>query len=151
MPPHPASVYQLLGGEDGISRLVDVFYDIVEQDPAAAPLHALHLDGHGVAHSRVEQTRFLMGFFGGPRLYVEFHGHSDVRAIHAHVPITGETRDIWIRSMNLAFDRAGITADVKEKAMSALTKAAQLVHDVNPLRLAAEDAAATIPRQRSGC
>ena len=128
------SVYQQLGGENGISRLVDLFYDIVEQDPAAAALHVLHLDGHGVAHSRVEQTRFLMGFFGGPRLYVEFHGHSDVRAIHAHVPITAETRDIWIRSMDKAFDQAGLPPEVKNRAMKALTTAARLVHDVNPLR-----------------
>lgn len=135
------SVYQQLGGEDGISRLVDLFYDIVEQDPAAAALHMLHLDGHGVAHSRVEQTRFLMGFFGGPRLYVEFHGHSDVRAIHAHVPVTAETRDIWIRSMGKAFDQAGLPPEVKKRAMTALATAAHLVHDVNPPRNRSEEIA----------
>ncbi|MGJ4854273.1 globin [Labrys sp. La1] len=128
------SIYRQLGGEDGISRLVDLFYDIIEQDPAAAALHMLHLDGHGVAHSRVEQTRFLMGFFGGPRLYVEFHGHSDVRAIHAHVAVTAETRDIWIRSMDKAFDQTGLPLEVKKRGMTALATAARLVHDVNPLR-----------------
>ncbi|MDY0884580.1 group II truncated hemoglobin [Dongia soli] len=111
------SLYDLVGGAEGVNRLVETFYDIVEKEPAGHVLLLLHLRGNGVAHSRVEQFNFLSGFLGGPRLYVERHGHSDVREMHAHVEIGSEAHDAWLTCMAMAIDRVGIAADVKERLM----------------------------------
>lgn len=106
--PGRRSLYLELGGEEMIRRVVETFYDIVEQDEDATSLHLLHLRGHGVAHSREEQFNYLCGFFGGPSYYVQKHGHSRLKEIHEHVEIGPELRDLWLKCMRRAIERAGL-------------------------------------------
>ena len=120
-------LYDQMGGATAIHRLVETFYDIVEQEPEGKPLLLLHLRGHGVAHSRIEQFNFLSGFLGGPRLYVERYGHSDVRQMHAHVAIDRAARDAWLRCMEMAIDRVGLTAEVKSALMKHFTRVADML------------------------
>jgi hemoglobin len=118
------SLYQLLGGDDGIRTLVETFYDIIEQDEDAHELHLLHIRGHGVAHSREEQFNYLSGFLGGPPRYVQKHGHSRLKEIHEHVPIGQEMRDLWLKCMYRAVDKVGIPQDAADILMRHLTHAA---------------------------
>lgn len=119
------SIYDLVGGEDEILRLVKVFYDIVETHPEGHKLHLLHLRGSGIAHSRVEQFNFLSGFLGGPKLYVEKHGHSNIRSMHEHVEINNEAKDIWLKCMSMAIDDVGLEASTKQKLMANFTVIAE--------------------------
>lgn len=112
------SLYDRLGGETGVRHLVEIFYDIVEHEPEGRDLMLLHLRGHGVAHSRIEQFNFLSGFFGGPKLYAEKHGHSNVRKMHEHVVINAGARDSWLNCMVLALDRVGTSAETKTAVMT---------------------------------
>jgi hemoglobin len=121
------SLYQQIGGEAAVRSLVETFYDIVEQEPAGAPLYLLHLRGHGVTHSRLEQFNFLSGFLGGPRLYVERHGHSDVRQMHAHVAIDSAARDAWLACMEMAIDRVGLDHAIKAQMMKHFTRVADML------------------------
>ncbi len=121
---HRTLLYDLAGGEAGISQLVETFYDIVETEPQGEPLRVLHLRGHGIAHARIEQFFFLSGFFGGPNLYLEHHGHSNVRAMHAHVEITPEARDAWLNCMGMAIDRTGLSSELKARMMGPFTRVA---------------------------
>lgn len=102
------SLYSRLGGEKAVRDLVEVFYDIIDFEPEGHALKLLHLRGHGVAHSRIEQFNFLSGFFGGPKLYAEKHGHSNVREMHHHVEINAEARDAWLKCMTIAMNRLNI-------------------------------------------
>lgn len=122
--PKAALLYDRVGGEDGVRTLVETFYDIIEFEPEGRGLYILHLRGHGVAHSRIEQFNFLSGFLGGPRLYVEKYGHSDVREMHVHVEIDAEARDAWLNCMSIAIDRVGLPADVKRDLMANFTRVA---------------------------
>jgi hemoglobin len=119
------SLYDLVGGETGVLNLVKVFYDIVETEPFAHKLLLLHLRGNGLAHSRVEQFNFLSGFLGGPKLYVEKHGHSNVRTMHEHVEINVESKDIWLACMSVAIDKVALEATTKSKLMTNFTAAAE--------------------------
>jgi hemoglobin len=121
------SLYEAVGGEPGVRRLVETFYDIVEQEPAGAILNLLHLRGSGVAHSRIEQFHFLSGFLGGPRLYIERHGHSDVRQMHAHVEIDAAARDAWLACMELAIDRCGLAGETRDRLMTHFTRVAHML------------------------
>jgi hemoglobin len=112
------SLFALMGGEEAVKRLVETFYDIVEYEPAGVALNILHLRGHGVAHSRLEQFNFLSGFLGGPKLYADKHGHSNVRKMHEHVVINAEARDAWLNCMQMAMDRMDIAPDRKETIMT---------------------------------
>ncbi|WP_414463578.1 group II truncated hemoglobin [Hyphomicrobium sp. DY-1] len=121
------SLYDRLGGEKNLRALVESFYDIIEFEPTGEELHILHLRGHGVAHSRIEQFRFLSGFLGGPRLYVERYGHSDVRKMHEHVEISKTARDRWLECMAIAIDRVGLPCDVKSELMRHFTRVATML------------------------
>lgn len=125
--PSSALLYDRVGGEAGLRNLVEAFYDIIEFEPEGRGLHLLHMRGHGVAHSRIEQLNFLSGFLGGPRLYVEKYGHSDVRDMHVHVEIDAEARDAWLKCMSIAIDRVGLPADVKRDLMANFTRVAFLL------------------------
>lgn len=122
-----ASLYELSGGEAGLRHLVETFYNIIEFEPEGRQLHLLHLRGHGVAHSRIEQLNFLSGFLGGPKLYVQKHGHSNVREMHEHVEINAEAKDAWLQCMSAAIDRVGYAADVKVRLMTAFTRVATML------------------------
>lgn len=121
------SLYDLAGGESGLRTLIETFYDIVEFEEPGKVLHVLHLRGHGVAHSRIEQFDFLSGFLGGPRLYVAHHGHSDVRAMHEHVAVSPEARDAWLNCMSIAIDRTGLNPQVKQRLMEPFTRVATML------------------------
>lgn len=126
-----ANLYNLVGGEDGIRKLVETFYDIIEQHPQGHAVNVLHLRGHGIAHSRVEQFNFLSGFLGGPNLYAEKYGHSNVRNMHEHVEINAAAKDAWLICMDMAIDEVGLDSEVKNKLMANFTVVAELLVNCN--------------------
>jgi len=125
------SLYQQLGGEAAIESLVEAFYDIIEQDEAARELHLLHLRGHGVAHSRLEQFNYLSGFFGGPQYYVMAHGHARLKEIHEHVPIDSKMRDLWLSCMEQAIAKVAIRPELRDRLMRHFTRAAEAARNLD--------------------
>ena len=99
------ALYDAVGGQEGLSILVNVFYDFVESTPEGGPVAKLHLRGHGIGHARIELVNFLSGFLGGPNLFAEKWGHSNVRHIHDHVNINQEASDSWMSCMDMAMDK----------------------------------------------
>lgn len=128
---HKQSLFHQIGGEDGVRALVETFYDIIEQDAAAAPLLRLHQQGHGVANSRVEQFNYLCGFFGGPQYYVMKHRHARLREIHEHVPIGPEMRDMWLDCMRKAIDQRAIAPALAAQLMTHFTRAAEISRNMD--------------------
>lgn len=123
--PNKNSLYSAIGGDAGVQHLVEVFYDLVETLDYAKPLHILHLRGNGIANSKKEQHLFLSGFLGGPNLYLEKHGHSNVKTMHEHVVVTEETKDIWLECMKMAMDKVSIDHNTQEKLMTVFTPVAE--------------------------
>lgn len=79
--PAPAAPtpYELLGGESGVRRLVDRFYDLMDSAPEAATIRALH--ARTLKASREKLFLFFSGWTGGPQLYVERFGHPQLRML----------------------------------------------------------------------
>lgn len=125
------SLYTRMGGSAVLRDLIETFYDIIENDPEGEILNILHLRGHGVAHSRIEQFNFLVGFFGGPQLYTEKHGHSDVREMHRHVEVGPAERDAWLLCMSLAMKKVGLERDISEEIMKHFRVVANLLEIEN--------------------
>ena len=119
--------YQKIGGEDGVRRLVNMFYDIVETDPDGAPLVAMHNKGNGLAHARAAQFEFLSGFLGGPQLYVEHHGHSNVRKMHEHLEVRMIERDSWVSCMVKALDAQDLDAATRKMLMAHFARIADML------------------------
>ena len=93
--------FELLGGaENGsatIRQLVDVFYDVMDSDPKAAGIRALHSED--LSEAREKLFMFLMGWTGGPQLYIERYGHPRLRARHMPFAIGEPERDEWMYCM----------------------------------------------------
>ena len=123
----PVTLYEQIGGEDAVRRLVEAFYDIVERDPAAKAVHDLHLGRFGMAHIRSAQFEFLSGFFGGPKLYVERTGGSNLREMHEHLEFDEPEAQIWLKCMDRALDESGVEAAVKARIMTGFTTAARVL------------------------
>jgi hemoglobin len=91
--------YEVLG-EEGVRRLVDRFYDLMDTLPEASTIRALHPADLGVAREKL--FLFLVGWMGGPPLYVQRHGHPRLRARHLPFPIGEAERDQWMLCMERA-------------------------------------------------
>lgn len=119
------TVYQMIGGEQALERLVEKFYDVIETDPDGAIIHALHLKGFGISHVRQAQFEFLSGFFGGPQYYAERMGHANLRAMHEHLQIGFAEVRAWLICMEKAINALEFEADVKAKLMLHFTRSAE--------------------------
>ena len=106
------SLYQLVGGEDGLKSLVERFYDIIDSAPEATRLRALH--PKSLKQSREKFFMFLSGWTGGPQLYVEKFGHPRLRMRHIPFSIGIVERDQWIWCMNKALAESNIDPHVIE-------------------------------------
>ncbi len=105
-----ASPYEGLGGEEGVRRLAEVFYDRV--DGSAPGLRAmLPRDDSG---SRQKLFEFLSGWTGGPSLYVEKRGHPKLRMRHFPFAIGIEEVEEWLRCMTEALDEVGVDGELRE-------------------------------------
>ncbi|MGC1498311.1 MAG: cyanoglobin [Sulfitobacter sp.] len=94
------TVLDQIGGEDALRILIEHFYDLVETLPEGRRIVHLHMAGHGIAHTRVEQFNFMSGFMGGRQYYMDKHRHMNVKEIHAHVPITRQDAEDWLSIMD---------------------------------------------------
>lgn len=121
------SAYTRLGGAEGVHRLVNAFYDLVETDPVGAPLMELHNIGNGLAHARQAQFEFMSGFLGGPQLYVERHGHSNVRKMHEHLQMNTAQSDAWVQCMDKALQQHGVDAQTHAQLMAHFQRIATML------------------------
>ncbi|MCC6319060.1 MAG: group II truncated hemoglobin [Gemmatimonadaceae bacterium] len=105
--------YDLMGGEAGIRRLVDRFYDLMDASPEATNVRSLH--AASLKSSREKLFLYLTGWTGGPPVYVEKYGHPQLRARHLPFPIASRERDEWLWCMNQALTEAEMPDDLRER------------------------------------
>ena len=112
-----STFYQLLGGENGgtakIRELVETFYDIMETDPKASPIRALH--PADLTSSREKLSMFLTGWTGGPQLYIERYGHPRLRQRHMPFSIGESERDQWMYCMIGAMHQMNLDEKLLQK------------------------------------
>ena len=101
-----------MGGEAGIRRLVDRFYDLMDTAPEAATVRALHATS--LKASREKLFMYLTGWTGGPPVYVEKHGHPRLRMRHFPFTISTRERDEWLWCMDRALDEQPMPDALRE-------------------------------------
>ncbi|MEO7964917.1 MAG: group II truncated hemoglobin [Gemmatimonadaceae bacterium] len=101
-PSTPPSHYELLGGDAGIRRLVDRFYDLMDTSPEAVHVRALHATS--LKASREKLYLYLTGWTGGPPVYVQRFGDPLLRMRHFPFTIGERERDEWLWCMDRALD-----------------------------------------------
>lgn len=110
------SIYDNLGGEQTIRRLVEAFYPRVQRDPLLGPLFP-----EDITPVLEKQSMFLTQFFGGPSLYSDAHGHPAMRARHMPFPVTRERAEAWLACMRGALQEIGVEEPLKEFILERLS------------------------------
>jgi hemoglobin len=103
------SIYDHAGGEEGLRRIVSLFYASIFEDPLLQPLfgqpRATHVD---------HLTAFLAEEFGGPPRYTsDFGGFDHIVAVHRPLKIRPEQRDRFVELFMQATREAGFADDAR--------------------------------------
>lgn len=115
--PDAGSLYEQVGGDAGVRRLVDAFYDIMDMDEDLVILRGLH--GPTLDSARDKLYWFLCGWMGGPDLYVQRFGHPRLRARHLPFPIDSTARDQWVICMGRAMIQAEVPEHLHDRLLNA--------------------------------
>jgi hemoglobin len=103
--------YEQLGGDAGVRRLVDRFYDLVDSAPEARTIRALHATS--LKASREKLYLYLTTWTGGPPVYTEKYGHPRLRMRHFPFRIGIRERDEWLWCMNKALSEQEIPENLR--------------------------------------
>ena len=105
--------FELLGGDAGVRRLVDRFYDLVDSAPEARTIRALHATS--LKASREKLYLYLTTWTGGPPIYTERYGHPRLRMRHFPFRIGARERDEWLWCMDRALNEHDMPDELREQ------------------------------------
>lgn len=106
-----ATPYELVGGAPVVRRLAERFYEIMDSDPKAARIRAMH--GEDLGPIKQLLFEFLSGWLGGPALYFERTPRRCIMSAHRPYPIGASERDEWMACMRAALDDCGLPPDMR--------------------------------------
>lgn len=119
--------YERIGGEAVVRRLVDRFYDLMDEDPDYYGVRKLH--PADLSSSREKLFMFLSGWMGGPQLFVEKFGHPMLRRRHMPFSIDTNERDQWMSCMNRAMEEIGLDEKLRAELGQAFWKTADFMRN----------------------
>lgn len=100
------TVYESLGGAEGIRALVHEFYRLMDTLPEAQGIRKMHPED--IASSEEKLFLFLSGWTGGPQLFVEKYGHPRLRMRHFPFAIGQREAEQWMLCMEQALKNVGV-------------------------------------------
>ena len=96
-----------LGGEAGIRKWVELFYDKVGVHPTLIPIFPPDL-----TQSRAKQWAFFVEYFGGPAHYTNTYGNAFLRFKHRKAKIGFPERDAWMSCLLEALAETGASPEL---------------------------------------
>jgi hemoglobin len=107
------TLFEWAGGRAAIARMINAFYDRVEQDDLLSPF----FPGGVQTDHREHVTDWWAEVFGGPAVYTDQHGgYEAMLAHHVDLGITPEHRFRFASLMSLAADDAQLPDDPEFRA-----------------------------------
>lgn len=124
-----ATPYDIIGGADGIRRLVHRFYELMDDLPEAYGIRKLH--PQDLSGSEEKLFMYLSGYLGGPNLFVEQFGHPRLRARHLPFAIGKDQAEQWLMCMRMAMDECIEHAPMRGALDKALTDLAHHMRNLD--------------------
>lgn len=121
------SIAERAGGVATFHRIVDRFYEAVEQDELLRPMYPEDL---GPGKDRL--ARFLAQYFGAGPVYSSERGHPRLRMRHAPFPITIEAAARWAGHMTDAIVAEGLPPDVEGELLEYVVHATPTLTNTLP-------------------
>ena len=115
-----ATPFDEIGGLDQVRRLVDTFYDIIEEESP----HLRAMLPKKTTGSRQKLYEFLTGWMGGPQLYWEKHGHPRLRMRHFPFAIGDAEAAEWMRCIDKAMETCGVSSPLRDFLHTKLSESA---------------------------
>jgi len=112
------STYQAAGGQTGIRRLIDSFFDIMGSVAKYRVIYDWHPDDKET--SRDKLALFLCGWMGGPKPFVEKYGSIRIPEVHRHLRVTEVERDLWLDCMARALATQDYPQDLVDYLLAQL-------------------------------
>ncbi|MCB1844148.1 MAG: group II truncated hemoglobin [Halioglobus sp.] len=107
----PQTPYQILGAE-GIRRLTEAFYDIMDTLPEAAGVRAMHAED--LTPMKAKLADYLISWMGGPPVYAQKYGSMCMTTPHEPYAIGPEERDQWLLCMDRALEQIQASDELVE-------------------------------------
>lgn len=112
-------MFERAGGRPWFEKLVDRFYEGVEDDPVLRPLYPEDLEP-----SKAHLTDFLIQYWGGPADYSDARGHPRLRMRHVNFSIGRAERDAWYSNMEAAVKAGGLSEPDENEMLDYFSTAA---------------------------
>lgn len=110
--------FQAAGGESGLTRLVEAFYQIMDEREDAICVRRLY--PRDLIESRKRLAAFLCGWLGGPRRYAEHYGSINIPQFHTRWTVGEAERDAWLACMALAIAKQGYSEEFADYLLAQL-------------------------------
>jgi hemoglobin len=104
--PTEGTMYDWIGGETALRKLVDRFYDIMDSSDYASTIRAMHKKD--LSAMRASLFEYLSGWLGGPPLYIIKNGSPCITQPHSPFAINQTASDAWVRCISQAMLETGI-------------------------------------------
>lgn len=121
--------FQAAGGVEGITQLVDDFYQFMDDLPEAKTIREMHQSDLTVVKDKL--VRFLCSWLGGPRLYHEKYGSISIPGVHMPFPIGEDERDAWLLCMRNAVTKQPYDSDFAGYLNAQFRILAERIYQVN--------------------
>jgi len=119
--------YDLIGGEVAVRKLVNHFYDLMDEDPDYFGIRKLH--AASLSNAREKLFMFLSGWLGGPPRYMDAFGHPRLRARHLPFAIGISERDQWMACMVRAMEETGVDDQLKHRLAQSFFQTADFMRN----------------------
>ncbi|MGE5594567.1 MAG: globin [Hyphomicrobiales bacterium] len=103
------SLFDALGGREGIDRIVESFYRRIEADEHMRPIYPEDL-----RPGKEKLKLFLVQWTGGGMVYSERYGHPRLRRRHFPFVIDRLAAGRWLRFMRQAMIEEGVSAEARD-------------------------------------
>jgi hemoglobin len=116
------SPFEIIGGHEGVGRLVETFYRNMDAFDEARTIRAMH------AADLTETKRVLKQYFaewlGGPKDYSTSRGHPRLRMRHMRFSIGPQERDAWMTCMDAALETEVADPNLRAQLRASMAKLA---------------------------
>jgi hemoglobin len=108
-------LFEELGGREAIEKVVDRFYDLIDEDPELRPIFPASME-----QGRARQKLFLEEWLGGEPRYTTHIGPWQLRRRHAPFRVTENGAARWIAHMEVALLDCGASKELAAEIASFL-------------------------------
>jgi len=114
--------FERIGGQAGVTRLVEAFYAAMSSRQDAKTIRAMHASD--LTATKAVLVQYFCEWMGGPRDYSAHRGHPQLRRRHFPFAVDDAARDAWLACMSQALAETSADSALNAELEAAFRKIA---------------------------